>query len=83
MTERRNELRLKGSGLAKIAGTDRETEINCTILDISVSGGCIEVDALIKIPESFQLVPADDDSSGYPCRVVWRKDSRVGFEFDE
>jgi hypothetical protein len=83
MTDRRNEFRLKSSGSAKIVGINRDIEIKCTILDISVSGGCLEVDALLKIPESFQLVPADDDSSGYPCRVVWREDSRVGIEFDE
>lgn len=53
------------------------------LLDISSSGGCLEIDDLILLPETFRLLPDDDESLGYPCPVVWRKENRVGITFDE
>jgi len=83
MIERRDEFRLYSSGLAKIVGAHCETAINCTVHDLSGSGACLELDAMVHLPESFRLVPDDDNALGYACRVVWRKDSRVGIKFDE
>ena len=82
MIERRDEFRLFGSGSAKIVGTHGDGAINCTVHDISGSGACLEVDVMAPLPESFRLVPDDDNASGYACRVVWRQDSRVGIKFE-
>jgi PilZ domain-containing protein len=78
MAERRDKFRLSASGTAKIIGARGETPIHCTVHDISGSGCSPAVNALVRLPESFQHVPDDDNSLGYPCRVVWRKGSRVG-----
>jgi PilZ domain len=83
MNERRRDFRLETSGLAKIILADREAPIDCILYDISSSGGCLEVSELVQLPKTFHLVPADGEPSGYPCRVVWRKDDRVGIAFDE
>jgi PilZ domain len=83
MTERRNEFRHSGSGSANIISADCETPIKCTVQDISGSGGCLEVNALVSLPETFRLAPDDNSSLGYPCRVMWRKGNRVGIMFDE
>jgi len=83
MIDRRSEFRLFASGPAKIVAADRDTAIDCTINDISGSGGSFEISASVRLPETFELVPDDDDSSGYRCRMIWRKDNRVGFKFDQ
>jgi hypothetical protein len=83
MAERRDEFRLSASGTAKIVGTGGETPIHCTVHDISGSGCSLAVNAMVRLPESFQLVPDDDNSLGYPCRMVWRKGGRIGIKFDE
>src|SRR5258708_34396170 len=81
MLERRNEFRLDASRLAKIVA-GREAPIDCKVENISGSGGCLKVDAAVALPESFQLVPGEGAGSGYPCRMVWRKDNHVGIKFD-
>jgi PilZ domain len=81
MTERRTEFRLYAAGPARIVA-GRQAPIDCTMYDISGSGGCLEVDAAAHLPDTFHLVPDEDIAAGYPCRVVWRKNNRVGIKFD-
>jgi hypothetical protein len=82
MIERRRDFRLEALGLAKIILADGEEPISCVLHDISGSGGCLEVSELVQLPETFHLVPADGEPSGYPCRIVWRRQNRVGVTFD-
>jgi hypothetical protein len=83
MTERRHEFRLETSRSVRIILVDGEAPISCILHDISGSGGCLEVSELVQLPETFQLIPDDGEPSGYPCRMVWRKESRVGITFDD
>jgi PilZ domain len=66
------------------AGTIRllETEIACTVRNVSQTGAAVEAITPLFIPDRFILVIASDglDRS---CRVVWRKEKRLGVTFAE
>lgn len=52
----------------------------CRIRDISTTGAALELPDLSKIPDMFMLhVP--EDGLRLECRVVWRRDFRVGVTF--
>ena len=54
--------------------------IDCTVRNLSATGAALEVVSPIGIPECFTLfVPVDDLQR--PCRVVWRKERRIGVSF--
>ena len=56
----------------------------CTVRDISVSGAALDFQdqiRLIGIPEKFTLMLPDDGLT-LSCRVVWRRDYRMGVTFD-
>jgi hypothetical protein len=53
--------------------------LNCLVRDLSTTGAAIEV-AGTGFPTRFMLaIPGD--GLHLPCRVVWRKDHRVGVAF--
>jgi hypothetical protein len=56
----------------------------CTVLDLSTTGAAIEfqdpVNAL-PIVKSFTLIVPDDQLK-LPCRIVWKRDYRMGVTFD-
>jgi PilZ domain len=54
--------------------------ISCTIRNLSDTGAALEVSSPIGIPAEFVLV-VDADNSTRQCRVVWRKERRIGVTF--
>lgn len=78
MTENRKEPRnrvLKAGTIAFDGGG-----IDCTVRNRSESGAALDVASPLGIPEVFLLmVPADGLSQ--QCRVVWRKEKRIGVAF--
>ena len=56
-------------------------KIPCTVHDISLTGAALDVSNLFKIPETFTLV-VSEDGLRLLCRVVWRKQFRLGVTFD-
>jgi hypothetical protein len=54
--------------------------ISCTIRNLSDTGAALEVISPIGIPQEFVLV-VDADNSTRQCRVVWRKERRIGVTF--
>jgi hypothetical protein len=52
--------------------------IDCTVRNISDTGAALEVSSPLGIPEQFVLVT---ESNQLPCRVVWRKERRIGVTF--
>jgi PilZ domain len=58
------------------------TSIPCTIRNISETGAAIEVNSPLWFPEQFTL-RMDRDGSRRPCHVVWRREKRIGVQFDE
>ena len=53
--------------------------IDCTIRNLSDTGAALDVSSPVGIPTEFTLV-----AEGFrrPCRVVWRKEKRIGITFD-
>jgi hypothetical protein len=56
-------------------------KIACTLRDLSVTGAALEVSDLAIIPEKFTLVLLEEGLK-LPCRVVRRRQFRIGVIFD-
>jgi len=56
-------------------------KIECVIRDISATGAAIEISNLVRIPDTFVLI-VPEDRLRLNCRVVWRKEFRIGVAFD-
>jgi hypothetical protein len=54
--------------------------IDCTVRNISATGAALDVTSPVGIPAQFTLVTEGDH---LPCRVVWRKEKRIGIAFDQ
>ena len=54
--------------------------ISCALRNVSRTGASLEVDSPIGIPEAFDLVM---DNSRRPCRVIWRREKRIGVRFQD
>ena len=55
--------------------------IPCTIRNLSATGAALDVETPLSVPDCFKLV-VDGESLDQPCRVVWRKDRRIGVAFE-
>jgi hypothetical protein len=55
--------------------------IDCTIRNLSKTGAALEVISPVGIPARFTLV-IEADHIHVPCRVVWRKEKRIGVHFE-
>ena len=56
------------------------TPARCIVRNLSKTGACLELGHDDPAPDDFLLV-FDSDQSHFRCRVVWRKDSRIGVRF--
>ena len=54
--------------------------ITCTVRNISATGAALDVTSPVGIPAQFTLVTK---GSHLPCRVVWRKEKRIGVTFEK
>jgi hypothetical protein len=54
--------------------------IDCVVRNISDTGAALEVENQVGIPPTFDLVIAADHFT-QRCRVVWRKEKRIGVVF--
>jgi len=55
--------------------------IDCTVRNISGIGAALDVTTPIGIPQQFVLA-LSADGSRKPCRIIWRKEKRIGVAFD-
>ena len=79
MVETRIAPRVRVMKAAKIEyGGDK---IACTVRDISVTGAALEISGIDRIPPEFTLV-VPEDRLKLPCRVVWRREFRIGVAFN-
>ena len=54
--------------------------IECTVRNLSDTGAALEIVTPLFIPDRFTLVvPADQLKRS--CRIVWRKEKRIGVAF--
>jgi hypothetical protein len=54
--------------------------INCTVRNLSATGAMLDVASPIGIPPRFNLILGEGHL--VPCRIVWRKPSRIGIAFE-
>ena len=54
--------------------------IDCTVSNLSETGAALSVEIPVGIPSEFKLIVIADDVSR-TCRVVWRKENRIGITF--
>ncbi|KJC59326.1 pilus assembly protein PilZ [Bradyrhizobium sp. LTSPM299] len=55
--------------------------IDCTVRNISETGAALEVVTPLSIPDTFTLyVPSDQLKR--QCRIVWRREKRIGVAFE-
>jgi hypothetical protein len=55
--------------------------IDCLVRNISDTGAAIEVTSQLGIPGEFNLLMTGN--GGRPCRVMWRRENRIGLAFRE
>lgn len=61
-------------------GRGEKTKIKATILDISIFGCRIEIDAILPEGETIQIHLANDDVIG--AKIVWQKANEAGCRFE-
>lgn len=54
--------------------------IDCTVRNLSASGAALDVVSPVGIPDRFDLVIVAEHVRKR-CRVVWRKERRIGVTF--
>jgi len=55
--------------------------IDCTVRNFSETGAALDVNSPVGIPDRFTLV-IEADQRHLPCRVIWRKEKRIGVHFE-
>lgn len=80
MDERRKAPRrqLKKSAIIILGGGSK---LNCAVCDISKLGAGLDVANDVSIPGIFKLV-IEMESTQRRCRIIWRKENRMGVVFE-
>ncbi len=81
MSEHRAQLRHRALK-AGVITFNQAGGISCTLRNISTTGACLEVESPLGIPATFDLV-VESDHVTRPCRVIWRREHRIGVEFTD
>ena len=53
---------------------------DCTVINITNLGVCVEVPSSVGIPNAFAL-SFDRARTSRQCRVIWKSDKRLGVSF--
>jgi hypothetical protein len=69
--------RVLKAGVVQLA----DTTVDCMVRNISEAGAALEVFSPLFIPDRFML-NIKSDQVERSCRVVWRKEKRLGVVFD-
>jgi UV DNA damage repair endonuclease len=80
MNENRKSIRRRVLKSATIEFDDRA--YSCAVRDMSDTGANLDVPHALAIPHEFKLVTETDQASRR-CRVIWRKENRLGVAFAE
>ena len=54
--------------------------IDCTVRNLSETGAALSVVSPVGIPSELNLIVSSDQMNRR-CRVVWRKENRIGVSF--
>lgn len=80
MEERRRYPRITINEPGKITIPPSPIAIDCMVLDFSPKGARLEVAVGLEFPDRFNL-RLEGDGITRGCRVVWRRENRLGVEF--
>ena len=76
--DKRRAPRQRVFGPALILGS--KLEVNCVIRDLSATGAKLEVPAMVKLPQAFNLMLLKTNSSRHVL-LKWRKGDFAGVQF--
>jgi len=54
---------------------------SCAVRNLSETGAALDIPLLFGIPHEFTLI-MDTDQAARQCRVIWRKENRLGVAFN-
>ena len=60
---------------------NRSSTLSCVARNLTNSGACLDVESTVGIPAEFEL-SFDGGRSGRACRVTWRREDKLGVEFE-
>jgi len=63
---------------AKILFGSNAPIIECTLVDYSAGGACLQLQKLIDVPSRFEVLYG---TTRKRCRVVWKRGIRIGVAF--
>ena len=66
------------SNAAKIIIDRKSPAVDCTIVDYSAGGACLQLAGKILLPTRFELLHG---LTRKRCRIVWKNGPRVGVAF--
>ena len=82
MHQKRLHVRTRPSGrispAAVIIVGPRMPVINCTLIDYSAGGACVELPVEMTLPSRFEL---QYGTTRKRCRIAWRRGRRIGVSF--
>jgi hypothetical protein len=55
---------------------------SCSVRNLSEAGAALDVPYAVTIPHEFTLI-METDGASRNCRVIWRKDNRLGVVFEQ
>ena len=55
---------------------------SCAVRNLSGAGATLDVPSALAIPDEFTLIMETDQVSRH-CRVIWRKENRLGVAFEQ
>jgi hypothetical protein len=55
---------------------------SCAVRNLSGAGAALDVPYALAIPHEFTLIMETDPASRH-CRVIWRKENRLGVAFEQ
>jgi hypothetical protein len=80
MEERRASHRGRTCRGGKILFNNRRSVLDCMIRNLSPEGACLQVESLVGVPATFDLL-IDGEDAPRPCRLAWQSHHRAGVEF--
>jgi hypothetical protein len=64
--------------VGKIAMAPNQPAVNCTVVDYSAGGACLDLGGQLNVPQRIEFIYGNVRRK---CRVVWKRGSRIGVAY--
>ena len=81
MRERRKHPRISVSQPAALFDDDGTPIADCLLRDISIGGARLRVEAVVEVPEKFNLQVPRGGKVQRHCEIVWKSNVEMGVRF--